>query len=240
MVSVSVLLPVMDETEALRQTVAQLLAENRDAIAEILIIYSPRTTAAALAVAHKLEHDHAGLVLARCQQRPFLGGALRDGFAWARGSHVLMMASDLETDPADVKHLIAASLTGADIVTATRWARGGGFQGYSPLKKELNWVFQMFFKLLYGTRLTDLTYGFRLFKSEWTKRVEWQELRHPFLLETLLKPLRLGAVVVEVPSRWRARNEGESHNTFLQNFAYARMALQIRWRRRQSLWAAAA
>lgn len=147
-----------------------------------------------------------------------------------------MMSSDLETDPHVVKDLIARAQEGHDIVTATRWGRDGAFaDGYSPLKYVLNWGFQRLFAALYGTSLTDLTYGFRIFRAAWVKNVVWEELRHPFLLETLLKPLRLGAQVVEIPCVWRARNEGVSHNSLMQTFAYVPLALRTRLRPRRSL-----
>ena len=198
--TVTAILPVTDETTSLRKTVEVLLAENRREISEILIVACHRTTPAALAVAEELGRQHAGLIQVRFQQRPFLGGAMRDAFEWASGSHVLMMASDLETDPATVKELIAKAKDGYDIVTATRWKSGGGFRGYNPLKRFLNGIFQAIFRVFYGTTLSDLTYGFRIFKREWVRTIAWEELRHPFLLETILKPLRLGARVIEIPS----------------------------------------
>jgi len=56
--------------------------------------------------------------------------------------------------------------------------------------------------------------------------IRWEELKHPFLFETIIKPLRLGVEVVEVPSTWRVRSEGVSHNTFLTNFVYFRIGLK--------------
>ena len=41
--------------------------------------------------------------------------------------------------------------------------------------------------------------------------IEWEELRHPFNLESVVKPLRLGVPVTEIPSVWHPRIEGESH-----------------------------
>jgi len=227
--NVSVILPVMDETASLRKTVEVLLAENRDDISEILIIVCKKTTGDSLDVCNELARQYPGLISVRMQQRPFLGGAMRDAFEWASGTHVLMMASDLETDPSTVKNLIATARQGYDVVTATRWNGHGGFQGYSPLKYALNWVFQQIFGLLYGISLSDLTYGFRIFKTEWVKRIAWEELRHPFLLETMLKPLRLGAKVAEIPAVWTRREEGASHNPFWQNFVYFRTALKTRF-----------
>ena len=56
------------------------------------------------------------------QHLPFLGGAIREAFDVARGSHVIVMASDLETDPNDVGKLIAAAEKNASGVVATsRW-----------------------------------------------------------------------------------------------------------------------
>jgi glycosyltransferase involved in cell wall biosynthesis len=127
--TVTAILPVTDETASLKETVEVLLAENRREISEILVIARQRTTPAALAVAEELGREQGGLLQVRFQQRPFLGGAMRDAFDWASGSHVLMMASDLETDPATVKKLIGKAKDGYDIVTATRWRGGVGFRG---------------------------------------------------------------------------------------------------------------
>ena len=143
---------------------------------------------------------------------------MQDAFAIAQGTHVLMMASDLETDPHTVKLLIEKAKQGYDIATATRWSRSGSFKGYQPVKYILNWAFQRLFRMLYGTSLSDLTFGFRIFKREWVKKIAWEELRHPFLLETIIKPLRLGAKTVEVPTVWRSRQEGVSHNPFWAKF----------------------
>jgi len=161
------------------------------------------------------------------QRLPFLGGAVRGGFDVAKGTHVIMMSSDLETDPDTVPLLIAeARKRPAAIITATRWQGGTNFEGYNPVKLVLNKVFQAFFALLYRVRLTDLTFAYRIFPTELVRSIRWEELKHPFLFETIIKPLRLGVEVVEVPSTWRVRSEGVSHNTFLTNFVYFRPGLK--------------
>lgn len=221
------------------QTVDILLAENAEVISEILIVACSKTTEAARQVCASLLHADPERIRLLEQTRPFLGGAMRDAFSVARGTHVLMMASDLETDPHTARVLIEKAGLGYDIVTATRWSGRGGFKGYQPVKYFLNWIFQRCFRVLYRTSLSDLTYGFRIFKMEWVKKVAWEELRHPFLLETIIKPLRLGAKAIEVPTQWRTRQEGVSHNTFWQNFLYLRIAFKTRFADRQKLLAGA-
>lgn len=161
---------------------------------------------------------------------------MREAFDRSRGSHVIMMASDLETDPKDVRVLIEqARKNPGGIVTASRWQSSGDFQGYSKVKLACNWVFQRSFSVLYGTQLTDMTFAYRIFPTKLVQAIQWEELRHPFLFETLVKPLRLGVPVTEIPSVWRARTEGESQNTFFRNFAYFKTGLRARFASRRSM-----
>jgi hypothetical protein len=128
--------------------------------------------------------------------------------------------------------MVAASRAHPEaIVTASRWAgtRRGRFEGYDPVKRVLNALFQRLFRVLYGSQLSDVTYGFRLFPTLELQNVAWQELRHAFLFETIAKPLRLGVHVVEIPTSWRARIEGRSSNSFVHHLAYVRVALQARF-----------
>jgi hypothetical protein len=142
----------------------------------------------------------------------------------------MLMASDLETDPTMIPRFLKRMETGHwDIVAASRWLAGGGFEGYSRLKLALNFLFQRFFRVLYWTELTDLTYAYRLYRRTALEGIVWEELRHPFLLECLLKPLRRGARITELPCTWRVRGEGQSANTLLQTFRYLRTAVKTRW-----------
>jgi len=127
----------------------------------------------------------------------------------------------------------AAHRAGIDNARATR--RGGRFEGYSKVKLAANWVFQRAFAVLFGTVLTDMTYGYRLFPTKVVQSIKWEELRHPFLFETVVKPLRLGVEVVEIPSVWKARTEGRSSNTFMRNFEYFRTGVKVRFAPRNSL-----
>ena len=149
--SATVILPVMNETTSLDETVKIVLRDVKDKLKEILIVVCKRTTPEAMAVVRRLQAELGELVVVLDQTRPYLGGALRDAFDVARGSHVVMMASDLETDPHDVKHLIAA---GREEPGGRRGhlavAQRRTFHGYSPIKLLLNWIFQtVLFALLY-------------------------------------------------------------------------------------------
>jgi glycosyltransferase involved in cell wall biosynthesis len=227
---ISFLLPVMNETYLLEQTVAGILKAAADDAEEILIVTADRTTPEAMAVVDRLIAAYPGLIRHHRQKLPFLGGAMQEAFALARGDHVMLMSSDMETDPAVIPKFILRMREGTwDIVAASRWIRGGGFAGYSTVKWLLNWGFQQVFRWLYWCRVTDLTYAYRLYKRDVLTGIRWEEMKHPFLLESLLKPLRLGARLAEVPALWRARTEGTSGNTLWETFKYLRIAARVRF-----------
>ncbi len=234
--SVSVVLPVLNETTLLAKTVEVILRDGNDRVKEFLIVVCGKTTPEAMAAVQRLREELQDRVIVIDQHLPFLGGAYRDAFDVARGSHSIMMASDMETDPSDVKLLIReAEKMPWGIVTASRWRSGGSFHGYSPMKWVCNWIFQRCFSLLYWTELTDMTYGYRILPTELVRAIDWEEVRHPFNLESLVKPLRLGVPVVEIPSVWRRRVEGGASNPFFSNFAYFRIGLKTRFARKKDL-----
>jgi len=234
--SATIILPVMNETTSLEETVNIILRDAKDCLREFLIVVCNRTTPEAMATVDRLQQSYGNLVVVHHQKLPFLGGAIREAFDLARGSHVVMMASDLETDPNDVRTLIAeAQKNPSAIVTASRWHEGGTFEGYSSVKLVCNWVFQRCFSVLYGVRLSDMTYAYRIFPTKLVQSIRWDELRHPLLFETLVKPLRLGVPVIEIPSVWRARTEGQSQNPFFRNFAYFRTGLKNRFASRRAI-----
>ncbi len=226
--SLSVILPVTDETTSLEITVKTIMADCSADVLEFIIVVCEKTSRSSLEICEKLRNKYGNKIKILKQNLPFLGGALRDAFSHALGSHILMMASDLETPPDKVKDFISESKKYPDrIITGSRWIKGGGFYGYGKLKYFLNFLFQKLFSVLYFTDLTDMTYGYRLFPVNIVQQIRWEELKHPFLLETIIKPLRLGIKVVEVPVAWKARTEGGSKNTFLRNFLYFGIGLKV-------------
>lgn len=229
--TLSIILPAMDETWSLRETVQRIESTNHAEVLEYLIVLCRHTTAECRGVADELVEKYPCKVRILEQSLPYLGGAVRDAFAVARGTHVVMMGADLETNPATVPLMVdKAKLHPAAIITATRWKGGFRFDGYDLVKLVLNRIFQQFFTLLYHVPLTDLTFAYRVIPTQLVRSIQWEELKHPFLFETIVKPLRLGVEVIEVPSFWQKRREGVTHNTFLTNFLYFRTGLKTRFR----------
>ena len=227
---VGVVITAVDETWSLRETVDTLLSENAGAIAEIMIGIAPHTTAECRAVIASLEAAYPDRVGHHEQTRlRGAGGANRECIPLMRSSWLLLMAADLETHPGTAAAMIARAGAGdVDIVATSRWLGGGRFGNYSRIKRVCNWLFQRFFSVLYGTHLTDMTFGFRLYRARELSRYGWRETGHAFFFETLIKPLRCGARVDEIATHWRRRQEGTTHMPASEYLRYFKIGLLTR------------
>jgi len=233
---VSVILPVINETYSLYKTVEVIQESSSKYIKEYIIVICKFTSKESLNVIETLGKDFPNLIRVHKQKLPYLGGALREAFELVKGSHLILMASDLETDPDLVSLFISEELKMKNgIVTASRWIRGGSFLGYSKMKLVLNFLFQKLLSIIYFSKLTDMTYAYRIMPTKLMQNIKWEELRHPFLLETLLKPLVLGIKIKEIPAKWEARSEGESQNTLIRTFEYLRIAFKTRLYRKDDI-----
>jgi dolichol-phosphate mannosyltransferase len=226
---ISIILPVFSETNSVIETVNEInTVIPKDYLKEIIIVVSPKSTEESVSICKGLAEQFSFIHCFMQNNNPGIGWAFREAFQRVQGSYVLMMASDGETDPKVIPLMIKkAQETGCDIVTGNRWTKGGGFEGYSFLKRILNYIFQRIMGIMYSKKISDYTYAYRLYKMEALKGHVWEETKHPFLLESLLRPLKKGFTVEQIPVIWHGRKEGESKNTFLQNFVYIRTAVGI-------------
>lgn len=237
-VSVSVILPAINETYSLQETVDIILKTcSKETLCEFFIVLCDKSTSECVQTANSIQAMNCGVpVRIYYQQKPFIGSAIREAFDLVQGTHVIMMSTDLETDPYVVSCFIEmAQNTPDDVITASRWLKKGGFSGYNKVKLLSNFIFQRFLSFLFLSGLTDLTYAYRIFPVSLVRKIRWEEIKHPFFLETALKPLRLQIKIHEIPAKWEARTEGESQNSFFKNFDYFRLAFKVRFMKKKHI-----
>ena len=224
-----IFLPVIDETFSLKKTVDIIEKENSKLISNYLIVMSKiKTTSKSKLAARKLKLKYKKKIKIIFQEEKFIGGAIKTAIKNIKSSHFILMASDLETDPYDVKKLIKFSIENPQkVIVANRWLKKNSFKGYNLIKLVLNKIFQLFFSSLFLVRLSDLTFAYRAYPSNLIKTFQLKENKHPILLETALIPIKLGIKFIEIPSKWSSRLEGETNNTFLRNFAYILTGFRI-------------
>ena len=231
--NVTFILPAISETYLFEKTIQILLKTcNKEDIREIIAVVCERTEPDCLKSTEKSKSRCESLeidFICLWQKRKYVGGAIQDAIDIARGSHIITMAPDLETHPIEAHKLIALEKRYPnDIAMCSRFLKRGCFVGYNRTKLVLNYIFQKLWNIYYGIHVTDKTFGYRIYPTSLLKSIRWEELKHPFYLETCLKPALLGAKFHEIPGKFEARSEGESQNSFWQTFRYIPPA--IRWR----------
>lgn len=236
---VGLIISALDETWSVRETIETALRDDDGRIVDILMATAPYSTPECRKVVAEMMAERPGLVREHVQsQLKGVGGAMRECIPIVKGDWVVIMSSDLETPPDRLKDIIDRAEKGdVDIVATSRWLPGGDFGNYSRVKLVCNWIFQRSFSLLYLCRLTDMTYGYRAYRREVLERYSWSETGLAFFLESLVKPLRDGMKVVEVPVSWRRRQEGKSHMVLSEYARYFRTGLKVRFARRRSFLA---
>lgn len=213
---VSVVIPTLNEARNLPHVFAGLPSD----IYEIIVV-DGNSVDDTLAVVRKLRPD-ARIVM---QTRSGKGNALACGCAAATGDIVAMIDADGSIDAGEIPSFLSALLNGADFAKGTRFAEGGGSEDITRLRALGNWMLTGMVNLLYGTKYTDLCYGFNVF---WRKHLSvlgfdatailaadrsacpWGD---GFEIETLIniRVAAAGLAVAEVPSFERSRMYGVSN-----------------------------
>lgn len=226
-IRLSVVVTVYTETFSIDETIETLLRQDRGYIKEILLVVSPKASEETFGICRKWEAREPRVKILVQKNNPGIGWAYREGMQAASGNYVALMAADLETEPAAVDRMVAKIVeTDCDEVVANRWMRGGGFVNYDPVKLVLNWIFRTVFRVLFWTRIGDLTFGFKILSRPLIEAIAWEGTLHEICIETTVKPIRMGCHLEQVPTVWVGRREGASVNTFFRNFRYVRTAFK--------------
>ena len=152
--NVSVVIPALNEERNLPHVFARLPED----VAQVVLV-DGGSVDRTVAVARELRPD----VVVLRQTRTGKGNALACGFAVCTGDVIVMIDADGSTDPAEIPRFVAALVAGADFVKGSRFARGGYSHDITRLRKLGNDGLNLVVNLLFGTRFTDLCYGFNAF-----------------------------------------------------------------------------
>jgi dolichol-phosphate mannosyltransferase len=147
--------------------------------------------------------------LAFAQQGAGYGLALKQGFNAASGEYIVTLDADLSHDPKFI-HRLWENRQGADVVVASRYCAGGAAQ--APLfRRFLSNVLNWFFAAGFGVPVTDVSSGFRLYKGDVVRAVEFEGKTYDALEEILIRIHNEGGRIIEVPFTYVPRVHGTSN-----------------------------
>ncbi len=137
------------------------------------------------------------------------GSALITGFAAALGDVIVSMDADLSHKPEELRLLIAGIDAGYDVCLGSRFLVGGGSADMPRYRVFGNWVLLKMVNILYGSKYTDLCYGYRSFSRHGLKGLgKLRELEYGIETEINIKAQKAHLRVLEVPSYEKKRGGG--------------------------------
>ncbi len=220
--SISIILTILNEINSLKKTLKILNKINVKK--EFLIIYSDKLTNDFVKYQIlELKKKYKEIRL-KSQQRPFVGGAIDLGIKLSKKNYIAIMASDLETDPNELKNMIEVSKKNPKhIISADRWIGRKSFSNYGIIKFFANFFFQKLIRIFFRYKILDFTFAYRLYPKQALKGYKIEELRHGFALEILLSPIKKGFKVITIPAKWKKRVEGNSSITIKSYLSYLKV-----------------
>lgn len=144
-----------------------------------------------------------------------LGTAYCAGFGWALNHNydfVISMDADFSHDPKDLPKLLNAN-SKTDIVTGSRYIRGGGIVGWSAKRYANSYLANIATRLMLGISVKDVTAGFKRYNKKAMKYLLSQKMvssGYAFQVETVFLGKKAGLTMSEVPITFVDRRVGES------------------------------
>lgn len=226
-----VVIPAWNEAGVIASTIAEIRAARPDL--DLLVVDDGSGDGTADVA------EAAGAQVARLPYNLGVGGAMRAGYRYAlrEGYDVVVQVdADGQHDPDYLTELVGG-LGEADVVVGARFAGEGSYQASGPRRWAM-WLLAKVLSRLAGTRLTDVTSGFRAANRR-AVTVFADHYPAEYLgdtVESLVIALRVGCTVRQLPVEMRPRTIGQaSQSPFRATVYLARavvalgLALVRRW-----------
>jgi glycosyltransferase involved in cell wall biosynthesis len=200
--TVSVVIPVKNEEKNL-----PLVLRSVPEWVEDVVVVDGRSSDDTVAVARRCRPN----VRIVTQPGRGKGDALRAGFRACTGDIVVMMDGDGSTPGGEITRFVAALVAGADYAKGSRFASSGGSGDITVGRRLGNRVLSGVVNLCFGTRYTDLCYGYNAIWSDCLPALDLDG--GGFEIETVMniRAAKAALRVQEVPSYERPRVHGESN-----------------------------
>ena len=149
--TVSVVIPALNEARNLPH-VAACMPDDVDEI----VFVNGRSVDDTAEVARELWPDAVHVN----QTRKGKGNALACGILASSGDIIVLIDADCSTDPREIPRFVSALISGADFAKGSRFIQGGGSADITFLRRLGNWGLNALVNILFGTKYTDLCYGY--------------------------------------------------------------------------------
>ncbi len=201
----SVLIPVYNEKNTLREIVKRVLAVN---LASEIILVDDGSTDGTREFYPELE-KLPGVRVILHEKNQGKGAAVRTAIQAATGEVLLIQDADLEYDPREYPNLLKPLEEGlADVVYGSRFL-GAARRPILFWNMVANKILTFITNILYNNILTDMETGYKVFRREVVQDMKIHAKRFDFEPEFTAKLLKRKVRIYEVPIVFNPRDYSE-------------------------------
>jgi len=204
----SILLPVLNESDNLKILIPELHKVLRREKFEIIVIDDNSKDDTEKTIKNFKKKYNIKYLLRK--DKKGLSSAVVDGISLAKGDLILVMDSDLSHPPEVIPQILKSIREGNDIVVASRYAKGGGVVKWPLSRKWISVFATILAKPL--VKVKDPLAGFFCFKRYVIEDSKLSPIGFKILLEILVKGKY--NKVAEIPYVFQNRFTGESKADF--------------------------
>ena len=207
---VAIILPVYNEGEAV-EPVLRALAANVSTAHELVVVYDfdGDTT---VPILQRLAGEIPSLRGLRNDLGRGVLNAMKAGIAGTSAPYVLISMADGSDDPTVVDRMVDLAKGGADVVSASRYMKGGRQIGGPPLKQLMSRAAGLTLHWFARVPTHDPTNNFKLYSRRFLESTTIESTAgFELALELTIKATLAKRKVAEIPTTWRDRTAGQSN-----------------------------
>jgi glycosyltransferase involved in cell wall biosynthesis len=183
------------------------LIERGDIADYELIVVDDKSTDRTGEIADQLASADPHIRVIHHERNRKLGGSMKTGFAAATGDLVLYTDADLPFDMAELPRAVRLLREyDVDIISAYRFDR----TGEGLLRGVYTWVYNGLIKALFGVKVRDINFAFKLCRSRVFDHVELKSEGSFIDAELVIRSTRLGYEIMQMGVDYFPRTRGES------------------------------
>ncbi|MBF6558083.1 MAG: glycosyltransferase family 2 protein [Acidimicrobiales bacterium] len=237
--SLATVVPVYNEEIGIKRSCQAIVAvAKRYPGRAIVIAVDDGSLDTSAAILSDLQQQLDLLQLCRHEVNAGYGAALRTGAQQASAlgfEYVAFMDSDLTNPPEDLMKIGELASRGHSYIKGSRFVDGGGMGSVPFRRQAFSEVGNAIGRTLFGTRLRDVTNGFRAMRTDLFLSWPLRERGFPVIVEELDWALQANVEPVEFPTILTAREGEQRPSSFPYRprvvFSYLRYPLRAQMRR---------
>lgn len=201
----SVVIPVYNERNTIERVleVVSAVPVNKE-----IIVIDDGSTDGTREVLRRYSGTHPQFRIVFHERNMGKGGAVRTGFAAAKGDAVVIQDADMEYNPMDYLPLLEALRSnGSNVIFGSRFLTGKKVT--APWHRFVNFFLTFLMNLFYGSRLTDMETCYKLIKTDVLRKIRLDSDGFEMEVELTAKLLKMGEKIGEIPVSYKGRSYHE-------------------------------